>query len=159
MWNVLKFWTLYSILFWSNFFLMLLYLKIFNGMANIVDPDQTVPSEAVWYGSALFAYVIFLETLMYEILGHLPYFLLTNSFRLVMEIIFVAPALVSRYHIVVCFFLSVHLLICSDTSPFNNTCSNHSVSVPYQIIALDMRGIEFNFFLISPQKTLIVGTH
>ena len=62
---------------------------------------------------------------MYEILGHLPYFLLSSSFRL-MEMIFVAPAIVSRYHIVVCmFFLSVHLFICSDTSPLNDTCSNH----------------------------------
>ena len=40
-------------------------------MANIVDPDQTVPSGAVWYGSALFAYAFLPDTLMYEILGHL----------------------------------------------------------------------------------------
>ena len=27
-------------------------------MTNSVDPDQTAPSEAVWSGSALFAYAI-----------------------------------------------------------------------------------------------------
>ena len=42
-------------------------------IANCVDPDQTAPSGAVWSGSAQFAYVILLETLMYEILKHLPY--------------------------------------------------------------------------------------
>ena len=41
-------------------------------MANSVDPDQTVPSGAVWSVSALFSYAILSETLMYEILGHLP---------------------------------------------------------------------------------------
>ena len=43
-------------------------------MANSVDPDQTAPSGAVWSGSALFAYVILSDTLVFEILGHLPYF-------------------------------------------------------------------------------------
>ena len=38
-------------------------------MANSVGPDQT----AVWSGSALFAYVILSETLVYEILGHSTY--------------------------------------------------------------------------------------
>ena len=38
-------------------------------MANSVDPDQT--AQAVWSGSALFAYAILLETLVYEILGYL----------------------------------------------------------------------------------------
>ena len=38
-------------------------------MANSVDPDQT---GAVWYGSALFAYVILSETLVFKVLGHLP---------------------------------------------------------------------------------------
>ena len=42
-------------------------------MANSVDPDQTAPSGAVWSGSALFAYVILSETLVFEFLGHLPY--------------------------------------------------------------------------------------
>ena len=41
-------------------------------MANSVDPDQTAP-EAVWSGSALFAYAILPETLVFEIIGHLPY--------------------------------------------------------------------------------------
>ena len=42
-------------------------------MANSVDPDQTAPSETVWSWSALFAYAILSATLVYEILGHLPY--------------------------------------------------------------------------------------
>ena len=37
-------------------------------MANSVDPDQ---SEAVLSWSALFAYVILSEILVYKILGHL----------------------------------------------------------------------------------------
>ena len=37
-------------------------LKMLNGMANSVDPDQTAPSGAVWSGSALFAYVILSDT-------------------------------------------------------------------------------------------------
>ena len=41
-------------------------------MANSEDPDQTAPSGAVWSGSALFAYGILSETLVFEILGHLP---------------------------------------------------------------------------------------
>ena len=43
-------------------------------MANSVDPDQTAPEGAVWSGSALFAYVILSDSLVLEILGHLPYF-------------------------------------------------------------------------------------
>ena len=50
---------------------MQLFLKIFGGMANSVDPDQTASSGAVWSGPALFAYAIFSETLVYRILGHL----------------------------------------------------------------------------------------
>ena len=49
---------------------MQLFLKIFTGMANSADPDQTAPEGAVWSGSALFAYAILSETLS-EILGHL----------------------------------------------------------------------------------------
>ena len=45
-------------------------------MANSVDPDQTAPSGAVWSGSALFAYIILSETLVFEILGNLPYVLI-----------------------------------------------------------------------------------
>ena len=41
-------------------------------MANRVDPDQTAPSEAVWSGPALFEQAIFLETLLFKILGNLP---------------------------------------------------------------------------------------
>ena len=41
-------------------------------MAKSVDPDQNAPFEAVWSGSALFAYAYALsETLVYEILGNL----------------------------------------------------------------------------------------
>ena len=41
-------------------------------MADSVYPDQTAPSGsgAVWSGSALFAYAILSETLVYKILGH-----------------------------------------------------------------------------------------
>ena len=51
---------------------MQLFIKILSGMANSVDPDQTAPSGAVWYGSALFAYVILSDTLVFKILGYLP---------------------------------------------------------------------------------------
>ena len=37
-------------------------------MTNSLDPDQTAPSGAVWFGSALFAYVILSDTLETEIL-------------------------------------------------------------------------------------------
>ena len=37
-------------------------------MANSVDPDQTVSSEAVYSGSTLFAYAILSDTLLYDIL-------------------------------------------------------------------------------------------
>ena len=50
---------------------MQLLLKILSGMAKSVDPDQTAPSGAVWSGSALFAYVILSEILVFEILRHL----------------------------------------------------------------------------------------
>ena len=52
---------------------MRLPLKMLSGMANSEDPDQTAPSGAVWSGSALFAYGILSETLVFRILGHLPY--------------------------------------------------------------------------------------
>ena len=55
-------------------FLCCCFLKLLlSGMANSVDPDQTAPSGAVWSGSALFACVILSDTLVFEILGHLPY--------------------------------------------------------------------------------------
>ena len=52
---------------------MKLFLYMSSGMANSVDPDQTVPSGAVWSGSALFAYAILSDILVYKILGYLPY--------------------------------------------------------------------------------------
>ena len=74
--HVIKFQTLYSILFWSKFcFLCSFFLKILSGitgMANSVDPDQTVPEGAVRSGYALFAYAILLDTLVYKTLGQLP---------------------------------------------------------------------------------------
>ena len=44
---------------------MHLFLKIISGMAN----------SEVWSGSALFAYAILTDTLVYEILGHVTFFL------------------------------------------------------------------------------------
>ena len=41
-------------------------------MANSEDPDQTAPQGVVWSDSALFAYDILSETLVFKILGHLP---------------------------------------------------------------------------------------
>ena len=42
-------------------------------MAHSENPDQTAPSGAEWSGSALFAYGILSETLVFEILGYLLY--------------------------------------------------------------------------------------
>ena len=44
------------------------FYKIFGGVANSADPDQTAPSGAVWSGSALFAYAIS-GKFAYKILG------------------------------------------------------------------------------------------
>ena len=55
---------------------MQLFPKIPSGITNSVDPDQTAPEGAVWSGCTLFAYAILSDTLMYEILEHLPYSLL-----------------------------------------------------------------------------------
>ena len=44
-----------------------------EGMANSVDPDQTAPVGAVWFGSALFA-----QTYPSENLGSLRYVLSTS---------------------------------------------------------------------------------
>ena len=55
-----------------NFAFYALFLTILSGIANSVDPDQTAPSGALWSGSTLFALVILLMRLVYEILGHLP---------------------------------------------------------------------------------------
>ena len=48
---------------------MLLFLKMLSRMANSVDPDQTAPRSDL---GLHFAYAILSETLVYEILGHLP---------------------------------------------------------------------------------------
>ena len=47
-----------------------MFRKILSGKANNIDPDQTAPSGAVWSGSALFAYVILSDSLVFEILEH-----------------------------------------------------------------------------------------
>ena len=57
---------------------MQLLPKILSGIANSVEPDQTAPGQtapsgAVWSGSALFADAILWDTLVYKILGQLPY--------------------------------------------------------------------------------------
>ena len=41
-------------------------------MSNSEDTDQTASSGVVWIGSAMFAYGNLSETIMFEILGHLP---------------------------------------------------------------------------------------
>ena len=48
-------------------FNVVFFLEIFSGIANGVDLDQTAS------GFALFAYAILSETLVYKVLGHLPY--------------------------------------------------------------------------------------
>ena len=44
-----------------------------SGMTNGADPDQTTPEGAISSGSTLFACGILTETLVFLILGHLPY--------------------------------------------------------------------------------------
>ena len=66
--NVLKFPTLYSILFCLNFAFYAQFHKILSGIAHSVDPDQTASEGAVLSGSALS--VILSDTLVLEILGH-----------------------------------------------------------------------------------------
>ena len=49
----------YALLFLTKFcFFMHLFGKILSGNANSVDPDQTTPSGAIWFGSALFAHLL-----------------------------------------------------------------------------------------------------
>ena len=72
--NFLKFRTFYSILFWLKFcFLSICILKCLVEWANSEDLDQTALSGAAWSVSALFAYGTLTETVVFEILGHLPY--------------------------------------------------------------------------------------
>ena len=47
--DVLKFQTLYSNFFSYILHFMQLLLKIYCGMDNSVDPDQTIPDGAVWF--------------------------------------------------------------------------------------------------------------
>ena len=51
---------------------MQLLLEMLSEMTNSVDSDQMALLGAVWSGSALFAYAILSDTLVYETLGHLP---------------------------------------------------------------------------------------
>ena len=48
-------------------------------MVNNVDSDQHAPEGVVWSGSALFAYAILSDTLVYKILGHLSYYLCNSK--------------------------------------------------------------------------------
>ena len=77
--NILKFRTIFHT-FWASILLfMQLFLKMFIGMANNVDPNQTTaaPSGAVRSVSAAFlACAILSENLEYEILGQSLSFLL-----------------------------------------------------------------------------------
>ena len=69
--NVLKFRTLYSILFWPKFsFLCSCFLNYFVERQTVL----IAPSGAVWSGSALFAYVILSYTLVFKILANLLYY-------------------------------------------------------------------------------------
>ena len=66
--NILKFQMIHSIIILSSFlgfFFMQLFPKILSRMANSVDPDQTA-SWAVWSGSALLAYVILSEMVVWN---------------------------------------------------------------------------------------------
>ena len=54
---------------------------LWNGNSALsADTDQTTPPGAVWSGFALFGYAILSETLMYEILRHLPYKYISTLF-------------------------------------------------------------------------------
>ena len=55
---------------------MKMFLQKLSEMANSVDPDQTFPSGAVQSGSALFAYVVLSDTLVYKLSGHLFIYIL-----------------------------------------------------------------------------------
>ena len=69
--NVLKFRTLYSVFFWLKFYFLCICLLKCLVEWHSGDPDQTTPHGAVWSWSALFAYSILSETLVFKILGHL----------------------------------------------------------------------------------------
>ena len=77
--NVLKFWTFYSIPFWPKFCVLcsfFFFLSKYQWNGKQCRPWSDC-SGAVWSGSALFAYAILSDTLVFKILGHLPY-MLTN---------------------------------------------------------------------------------
>ena len=65
---------------------MQLFPRIHSGMANSVDPDQTPPSGAVLSGSALTAYAILSESLVFEILGHLLYLLFLKGEKSIFQL-------------------------------------------------------------------------
>ena len=62
-----------------------LFLKILNGMANSVDPDQTV--EAVFSESALFAHAISLGNLVYDMPVNVSICLSFSFFTFTLDII------------------------------------------------------------------------
>ena len=68
--NVLKFLTLYSIIFLPKFCILCNhFLKKLIRITKSSDPDQMDPSGAIWSGSPLFAFAILPEILVYEIDG------------------------------------------------------------------------------------------
>ena len=80
--NVLKSQTLNSILFWLQFcfYAVFYFLKMFSGLPNSVDSDQTAPQGAVWSGSSLSEYGILSDT---WVLGHFRNLIITLRFKLV----------------------------------------------------------------------------
>ena len=50
----------------------LLFLKILSEKANSVDPEQTVPFRSCLIWVCTVSYIILSDTLVFEILGHLP---------------------------------------------------------------------------------------
>ena len=69
--NVLKFWAPYSVLFGLNFafYAVAMFHKIFSGMANSVDPDQSALGQGLHCLHVSFLSEIFVD----EILGHSLY--------------------------------------------------------------------------------------
>ena len=48
---------------------MQLFLEIFSGVANTVDPNQTATSGVIWSGFAVFAYAILSDTWTFTVLN------------------------------------------------------------------------------------------
>ena len=61
--------------------MQLFLIKNISGIAINEGPDQTAPFRAVWSRSALFAYAILSEILVYKILRHLRYAILWEMLK------------------------------------------------------------------------------